>query len=142
MKDLSSSIQKEPPLWVKWDPEGCLIRYVESENQDENSVLCQILKEKDMNHVCNLILTLRNNGLRAKVLKLIVEIIETSYTYLKSDVVCELIIVLSKLVNKNLNIEQIDEEINQLDLYSKMIEKILYRFFFNQNDNSVKYNEF
>ncbi len=58
-----------------------------------------------MNHVCNLILTLRNNGLRSKVLKLIVEIIETSYTYLKSDVVCELIIVLSKLVNKNLNIE-------------------------------------
>jgi hypothetical protein len=58
-----------------------------------------------MNHVCNLILTLRNNGLRSKVLKLIVEIIETSYTYLKSDVVCELIIVLSKLVNKNLSIE-------------------------------------
>ena len=33
-------------------------------------------------------------------------------------------------------------ELEDLNFYWKMIEKIMYRFFFNQNDNSLKYLEF
>lgn len=39
-KSLSEQIQKEPPQWIKWDPEGFLIKDVEYKNQDEVVVLC------------------------------------------------------------------------------------------------------
>ena len=96
-----------------------------------------------MRHVTNLMLTIRNRSLRHKVLKLVVEVIETSFIFLKPEVVVQLVVVLSRILNKNINGTQMrSEDENQIDLYCKMIEKILYRFFFNQNDNSLKFNDF
>lgn len=39
--------------------------------------------------------------LREKVLGLIIEIMETSFAYVKSDVICELLVQMAHMVNKN-----------------------------------------
>lgn len=56
-----------------------------------------------MRHVTNLMLTIRNRSLRHKVLKLVVEVIETSFIFLKPEVVVQLVVVLSRILNKNIN---------------------------------------
>jgi len=53
-------------------------------------------------HVSNTMLTIRDNELRSKVLKLVIKVIESSYSYLKSNVIVELVLVLGKLLNQTL----------------------------------------
>jgi hypothetical protein len=44
-------------------------------------------------------LTIHDGELRSKVLKLVIKVIESSYSYLKSNVIVELVLVLGRLLN-------------------------------------------
>lgn len=90
---------------------------------------------------------IKKKGIREKVLKLLVEIVETSYAYLDSNVIVQLIELMVDLVNKNSE-KRMDEDYNDFEdlvellMFLKLAEKITYRYFYNQYDNSVKYYKF
>lgn len=77
------------------------------------------------------------------MIKLLIEILETSFYYLKSEIISELLVQLAVLTNKNIERKlKKNEDIPELEWLLKMMEKIVYKYFYNQNDNSVKYFDF
>ncbi|KAM3131122.1 hypothetical protein pb186bvf_016820 [Paramecium bursaria] len=146
-KELSKSIQNQPKTWIKWDPNGLLVKEVKYEDQNEVTVLCQVMKEKDINQIICIAQNLQSQEQREKVLFLIIEIIETSYAHLDYNIIQQLLELLVNLVNQITKIKLKEDQIkidniHELSSYLKLAEKIIYRQFYNQFDNSVKYFKF
>ncbi|CAD8142711.1 unnamed protein product [Paramecium octaurelia] len=146
IKSYSEEIQKEPPQWIKWDPVGLTVKEVEYQIQKELVVMCQVLKEKDMNQIACVLRNIKKLEIRERVVRTIVLIIENSYAHLESNIIVQLLQLLREMVNKS-SIKRLEEncdfeDMAELQAYLKLAEKITYRFFFNQNDNSLKYLKF
>lgn len=146
---MKQAIQKDPPLWIKFDPEGFMVKEVDYLLSGERSVVnCQILKEKDLAQIACVLRSIKDLAFRADCVKLIVESIECSYQFLKSEDMVILLDLLRELVNGNYHdrtkkgLKHKFEKSDDLQAFLRLSEKIVYRFFFSQYDNSVKVLKF